>query len=60
MSDLKECSQFESDADTVGFLYRKDKESEEAVFIMDKNRNGPTGDVPLIFNTKYTRFEEEA
>jgi len=57
MSDLKECSQFESDADTVGFLYRENKDDDNAVFIMDKNRNGPIGDVPLIFNKKYTRFE---
>lgn len=55
MSDLKECAQFESDADTVGFLYNDEGRT---IFIMDKNRNGPTGDVELVFNKRFTRFEE--
>ncbi|MCB9515649.1 MAG: replicative DNA helicase [Candidatus Latescibacteria bacterium] len=57
----------EQDADVVMFIYRPevyDKENEElegqAELILGKQRNGPTGTVPLFFVKQYTRFENPA
>ena len=67
MSDLRESGSIEQDADVVGLLYRsayyaKDEEEKnekggEAELIIAKQRNGPTGEVPLIFLSEFTRFE---
>lgn len=68
MSDLRESGSLEQDADLVGLLYRSQREEdedpggvqEEAVpvnLLIAKQRQGPTGDVPLIFLKQYTRFE---
>lgn len=66
MSDLRESGAIEQDADMIGLLYRKryyadsDEEREEmgddATLILAKNRNGPTGDVPLTFTAELMRF----
>lgn len=66
MSDLRESGAIEQDADMIGLLYRKryyaetDEEREEmgddAMLILAKNRNGPTGDVPLSFKAELMRF----
>lgn len=66
MSDLRESGAIEQDADMIGLLYRKkyyaesDEEREEigddATLILAKNRNGPTGDVPLTFTPELMRF----
>ena len=34
--------------------------ADEAELIIAKQRNGPTGDVPLTFLKEYTRFENRA
>ena len=70
LSDLRESGSIEQDADIVGLLYRAesgnedDPESEsdlnEAVpvnLLIAKQRNGPTGDVYLVFRRNITRFE---
>ena len=71
LSDLRESGSIEQDADVVMFLYRpeyyfgpvdKDGNSIEgqAELIMAKQRNGPTGTVPLFFHKAYTRFDSVA
>lgn len=71
LSDLRESGSVEQDADIVGLLTRpsyygnkKSKEEaeivdeREAMLIIAKNRNGPTDDVPLLFDKSITRFSE--
>ncbi|MHC4645773.1 MAG: replicative DNA helicase [Planctomycetota bacterium] len=66
MSDLRESGSIEQDADVVILLHREDyyhrgegdyQENNTAELIIAKQRNGPTGNVPLIFREKSTRFE---
>jgi replicative DNA helicase len=38
----------------------KQKKAGEAELIIAKQRNGPTGDVPLSFLKEFTRFENRA
>lgn len=66
MSDLRESGAIEQDADMIGLLYRsayyaEDDEERETVgtdanLALAKNRNGPTGDVPLTFVAELMRF----
>jgi len=70
LSDLRESGSIEQDADLVGLLWREDyyaddederKETEgKAELLIAKQRNGPTGEVPLTFLHEYTRFEDRA
>lgn len=67
LSDLRESGSIEQDADVVGLLvraeyYETDEEAKqevagEAELIIAKQRNGPIGDVPLVFLREFTRFE---
>lgn len=68
LSDLRESGSIEQDADVVCFLYRPEyygiKTTPEgqsttglAEIIIGKQRNGPTGSVPLYFVEDYARFE---
>jgi replicative DNA helicase len=67
ISDLRESGSIEQDADVVGLLYRsayyakdaedRDEKGGEAELIIAKQRNGPTGEVPLTFLSEFTRFE---
>jgi replicative DNA helicase len=68
LSDLRESGAIEQDADVVGLLYRPSAGDEdgppagegEAVpvnLLIAKQRNGPTGEVPLTFLRSITRFE---
>ena len=66
LSDLRESGSLEQDADIVMFIYRPDqyeKESEKqnvAQIIVAKHRNGPVGDVELIFRGALAKFENAA
>lgn len=67
LSDLRESGSIEQDADLVGFIFRPEvyqKEREDlrglAELILAKQRNGPTGKIPLVFLHEYTKFENPA
>ncbi|MFO0966725.1 MAG: replicative DNA helicase [Gemmataceae bacterium] len=65
LSDLRESGAIEQDADTVMILHRPDYHEpgqHEGVVevIVAKQRNGPTGDVNLMFVKQYMRFENFA
>jgi len=68
LSDLRESGSIEQDADIVNFIFRpevyaKEKRDDlrgQAELIIAKQRNGPTGKVPLIFFHAYTKFVNAA
>lgn len=73
LSDLRESGAIEQDADLVGLLYRPEQDDEEDAdhedadhdgepinLLIAKQRNGPTGEVNLIFRKDLTRFESGA
>lgn len=66
LSDLRESGAIEQDADLVIFVYREEfyKETPEnqgvAEIVIGKQRNGPTGMIPLAFFKEYTRFDNLA
>ncbi len=66
LSDLRESGSIEQDADVVIFIFREKKSVEEGEeepagaetkLIIGKQRNGPTGEVPIVFMKPYVRFE---
>ncbi|MCL5669992.1 MAG: replicative DNA helicase [Acidobacteria bacterium] len=69
LSDLRESGSIEQDADVVIFIFRERRSSEEGEeepggaetkLIIGKQRNGPTGDIPIVFMKPYVRFENIA
>ncbi len=72
LSDLRESGAIEQDADLVALLYKPNSGDEDEAasgaeqdaipinLLIAKQRNGPTGDVPLTFLKAYTRFESAA
>ena len=65
LSDLRDSGAIEQDADTVMLLYRPgyyeagggaDEEDNRAFIHLAKHRNGPTGEINLVFLREYTRF----
>ncbi len=65
LADLRESGAIEQDADIVMFLHRPaayDPEDRpgEADLIIAKNRNGPVGNVPLVWLKEQLRFTDRA
>lgn len=65
LSDLRESGSIEQDADVVMFIHRQpleDNEERPAVFdvslLIEKHRNGPTGELPLRFNSQFVSYTE--
>ncbi len=57
LADLRESGAIEQDADVVMFIYREDAENFEAVKLdIQKHRNGPTGEIDLIFKGERVKF----
>ncbi|MGC9452851.1 MAG: replicative DNA helicase [Oceanipulchritudo sp.] len=66
ISDLRESGSIEQDADVVFLLAARQSSEDNATvpqasrerdLIIAKQRNGPTGTVPLVFIPEFTRFE---
>jgi replicative DNA helicase len=65
LSDLRESGAIEQDADVVMFIYRGDLQKQDSGVTIDtstqlivaKQRNGPTGEIPLAFHKAYARFD---
>ncbi len=63
LSDLRESGALEQDADVVMFIYSPEKKKQEdytpeTILSIAKNRNGPTGEIPMMFIKEYTTFTE--
>jgi len=59
LSDLRESGSIEQDADVVMFIHRPDDENKEQVsLVIAKHRNGPTGQVDMVFKGERTKFFE--
>ncbi|MFM1944553.1 MAG: replicative helicase [Verrucomicrobiota bacterium] len=71
LSDLRESGSIEQDADLVALLYRAAADDEEGGIMSEqdaipvnlyiaKQRNGPVGEISLMFFKGFTRFESAA
>jgi replicative DNA helicase len=66
MSDLRESGAIEQDADLILFIYRDEVYNQDsprkgiADITIAKQRNGPTGEFPLTFLGRFTKFENYA
>ncbi|OJH41158.1 replicative DNA helicase [Cystobacter ferrugineus] len=72
LSDLRESGAIEQDADVVMFIHRENQGEGEGggevrtssaipvQLVIAKQRNGPIGDIDLVFLAEYTRFESRA
>ena len=64
LAQLRGSGSIEQDADVVMFLHRdrlKDEVvAQDAKIILAKQRNGATGDIPIMFLPAYSKFENKA
>lgn len=69
LSHLRESGAIEQDADVVMFVHReeyyrrgedRDQVAGQAEIIIAKQRNGPVGNIELIWRKEYTRFDDKA
>jgi replicative DNA helicase len=70
LSDLRESGSIEQDADVVMFIHPEQDEGGDGggglpgtlpiELIVAKQRNGPTGEIPLILLQEFTKFENRA
>ncbi len=70
LSHLRESGAIEQDADVVMFVHREsyfhkgedrdDISETDALIIVEKQRNGPTGEVELHWEREFTRFSDRA
>jgi replicative DNA helicase len=61
LGDFYGSSQIEKDADIAMLIYHK-KEKDETIksyFLIDKNRDGQTGIIPIVFEKEYVSFREK-
>ncbi|MCL6622567.1 MAG: replicative DNA helicase [Syntrophobacterales bacterium] len=64
LADLRESGAIEQDADVIFFIYRDEvyhetsPEAGTARIYLKKQRNGPTGEFKLYFDSKYTLFAD--
>jgi replicative DNA helicase len=62
LSDLRDSGSIEQDADVVMFIHREKDESgeqarsREATILIEKHRNGPTGEIQLVFDADKSTF----
>lgn len=57
--DLRDSGAIEQDADVILFLYRRDEHRRDhTTLVLDKQRNGPCGDIELHSNMSLMRFDE--
>jgi replicative DNA helicase len=64
LTSLKDCGQIEQDADAVILLHRfgaedDDFSKKQIKAYIDKNRQGRTGEVCLVFDGRFQRFREQ-
>lgn len=57
LSDLKDSSAIEQDADIVMFVGRKKDSVSESLIYVRKNRNGSCGQVEVYYDRTHTRFD---
>jgi replicative DNA helicase len=61
LADLRESGAIEQDADLILFTYREQRYNPQADatarLLIAKQRNGPTGEVRLLFQRTYARFD---
>lgn len=69
LSHLRESGAIEQDADVVMFVHREEyyvrgeeqqRVAGQAQIFIEKQRNGPTGDINMIWRKEFTRFEDRA
>jgi len=64
LAQLRGSGSIEQDADVVMFLHRErlseEVAAQDATIILAKQRNGATGDIPIIFLPSYGKFENKA
>lgn len=58
LADLRESGAIEQDADVVMFIYREDPDEhpEQVLLDIQKHRNGPVGEISLMFKAERTKF----